>query len=175
MMSIRAGRVEDCDALGLVTVTASHSAFIGAIPEECIDFSWTPAVSAAGWRENFHDYTDREQLFDVVELDGRIRAFVWVKPWADMPGYDASVQGLYVLPTWQRRGIGLALLRHAVSELQRRGAQTLEIGCVRENPSCGFYRHLGGVEIGRRPIRVDAFETEEILFGWRDLSELIAT
>ena len=49
-------------------------------------------MSAAGWHENFHDCTDRKQLFDMAELDGRIRAFVWAKPWADTRGYDASAR-----------------------------------------------------------------------------------
>jgi GNAT superfamily N-acetyltransferase len=172
-LQIRPAAVEDCDAIGLVTVTASHSTFIGAIPEESLDFSWTPEVSAANWRREFGTFTDRGQLFDVA-LDGdRIIAFVWAIPWADSDGYDASVRGLYVLPTCQRRGIGQRLLQHAASILHDAGARSLEIGCIRENPSCGFYRHLGGVEIGRHAAKVDAWDTEEILFGWSDIQILI--
>ncbi len=59
------------------------------------------------------------------------------------------------------------------SELHRHKARSLEIGCIKENPNCDFYRHMGGVEIGRRNAQVDLFESEEILFGWPDLSVLI--
>ncbi len=170
---MRDARIEDCDALGLVTVTASHSAFIGAVPEEYLDFSWTPEVSAAGWREGFATNTDRNQGFHVAEIEGRLIGFVWTKPWADTVGYDSSVQGLYVLPTRQGQGIGRRLLAYASSELHRHKARSLEVGCIKENPSCEFYRHLGGVEIGRRKAQIDLFDTEEILFGWPDLSVLI--
>jgi ribosomal protein S18 acetylase RimI-like enzyme len=169
----RDARIEDCDALGLITVSASHSTFIGHIPEECLDFSWTPAQSARGWRDSFPTNTDRGQTFRVLERGDRVIGFVWAAPWADSEGYDGSIQGLYVLPTRQRQGLGRKLLRDAVRRLQRGGARSVEIGCVRENPSCGFYRHLGGIEIGRRPVKVDAFQTEEILFGWPDLSSLL--
>ena len=169
---MRDARIEDCKAIGLVTVTASHSAFIGAVPEEFLDFSWTPEISAAGWRDGFATNTDRNQAFHVAELEGRLIGFVWTKPWADTVGYDSCVKGLYVLPTCQGQGIGRRLLTYATSELYRRKARSLEIGCIKENPSCGFYRHMDGVEIGRRNAKVDLFETEEILFGWPDLSVL---
>jgi L-amino acid N-acyltransferase YncA len=172
-MRIREAHLDDCEAIGLITVAASHATFIGAIPEEHIDFSWTPAQSAAGWRRSFAGNTDRGQQVRVAERAGRIVGFVWSAPWADSPGYDASIRGLYVLPTCQGQGIGRALLRDAAQALYRDGARSLEIGCVRENPSCAFYRHLGGVAIGRRPARVDALDTEEILFGWSDLAALV--
>ncbi len=98
--------------------------------------------------------------------------FVWTKPWAETQGFEACIQGLYVLPTLHRRGIGRQLINFAVIELMKLNKQKLEIGCVVENPSCDFYRHLGGVEVGRRPAKVDDYDTEEILFGWQDISAL---
>jgi GNAT superfamily N-acetyltransferase len=171
--SIRDAQVADCDRLGLITVSASHSAFVGAIPEASLDFSWTPEQSAKGWRTSFARYTDRSQAFRVLESCGEVIGFAWSAPWADIEGYDASVRGLYVLPTCQRQGFGRLLLSDAAMILQRHGARSVEIGCVKENPNCGFYLSLGGIEVGRRPARVDAFQTEEILFGWPDISVLM--
>ena len=171
--SIRDVQVQDCDRLGLITVSASHSAFVGSIPEENLDFSWTPEQSAKVWRESFAENTARGQAFRVLESRHRVVGFSWSAPWADTEGYDASVRGLYVLPTCQRKGFGRLLVSDAATILHREGARSVEIGCVRENPSCDFYRHLGGVEVGRRPVRVDAFQTEEILFGWPDIAVLL--
>jgi L-amino acid N-acyltransferase YncA len=172
-MHIRNATEDDCDAIGLITVSASHSAFIGAVPEELLDFAWTPEQSAANWRAGFTTFLDRGQSFQVAESNDRVIGFVWAKPWADTAGYDCCVQGLYVLPTCQRQGVGRRLLSHVAAELHKNNKQSLEIGCVKENPSCNFYRHLGGVEIGARPVKVDSYETSEILFGWPDLSILI--
>jgi L-amino acid N-acyltransferase YncA len=173
VVQYRPASIDDCDSIGLVTVSASHSAFIGAIPEEAIDFAWTPAMSAANWRKDFAGFTDRDQSFDLAEDDGVVLGFVWASPWAYTDGFDASIRALYVRPTAQRKGIGYGLLTKAVSAMRRLGAGNLEIGCVRENPSCGFYRRFGGEEIARRPVTVDRFETEEILFGWTDLATLM--
>lgn len=172
-MRIREAEIEDCGALGLITVSAAFSAFLGAVPEEDLDFGWTPEASAANWRTGFSELVDRGQDFDVMEDAGRVIAFVWAQPWARLPAFDACIRGLYVLPTRQKNGHGRALVQHAAAKLHERGQRSLEIGCVKENPSCGFYRRLGGREVGRMPVRVDRYETEEILFGWADLTELI--
>lgn len=103
---IRDAQIEDCDQIGLITVSASHSAFVGSIPEQSLDFSWTPEQSAKGWRESFADNTDRGQVFRVVESQSQVIGFAWSAPWAETKGYDASVRGLYVLPTCQRKGLG---------------------------------------------------------------------
>jgi GNAT superfamily N-acetyltransferase len=173
LMKVPDAAPRDSDALGLVTVSASNSAFVGAIPEELYDFGWTPEASATGWRDTFDANTDRGQHFLVLEAEERVVGFLWLKPWAEFESsYGGEVQALYVLPTWQGRGVGRTLLGHAMRLLRAGGKDSVEIGCIRENPNCDFYRHLGGVEIGRRPNRVDRFETEELFFGWRDLGLL---
>ena len=174
MLHIRDATIEDCEQFGLITVTASHSVFIGVIPEELLDFSWTPETSATNWRNTFSENTNRDQKFFVAESEDRLLGFVWSKPWAEAAEFDATIQALYVLPTMQRRGIGRSLISFAVVELLKLGMQSLQIGCVKENPSCDFYRQLGGVEFSRKPVQIDAFETDEILFGWSNLSSLKA-
>jgi L-amino acid N-acyltransferase YncA len=172
-MRIRAATVDDCDALGLVIVTASWSTFLGRIPERDFDFSWTPEVSAANWRESFNDTTEPWQHFYVAEQDDQVVGFVWAEAGAVCEGLEWRVGALYILPSQQRKGTGRALLSHVARELSASGVNSLEIGCVKENPSCGFYQHLGGIEMGRRPNSVDKYQTEEILFGWRNIKDLI--
>jgi GNAT superfamily N-acetyltransferase len=172
-MQIRPTTIDDCDALGLVIVTASWSTFLGQIPEQYFDFSWTPQVSAANWRESFNENPGPGELFYVAEQDGQVVGFIRAEAGADCPGLEWSVRALYVLPSHQGQGVGRALLSHIVRELAAAGVGSLEIGCVKENPSCGFYRHLGGVEMGRRPNTVDNYQTEEILFGWLNIKDLI--
>ena len=87
--------------------------------------------------------------------------------------FEKAVGALYVRPTFQRRGIGRALLSTAAKESIEQGAHTFLIGCIRENPSCGFYTHLGGVEIYRVPRNVDRYKTEGIFFGYSDIARLV--
>ncbi len=172
MISIREAALRDCDGIGRVTVAAALATFVDAIPAEHLDLSWTPEQSAAGWRTTLADPSLDRSLFLVAEHQNQIVGFVWAERRADSDGFDGSVRGLYVLPAQQGLGTGRYLFRCAVERLREVGATSLEVGCVQENPSCGFYRRLGGREIGRRPAKVDEYPTEEILFGWPDLEFL---
>lgn len=170
---IRPATTEDSDALGLITVSASLRAFIGRLPEESLELGWRPQDSAAGWRATL-EQLPVDQFVLVAEIDGRVVGFVW-SGLTDAAG-EGQIKGLYVLPTLHGQGIGRGLLAYAVDRLEEHATVTsLLIGCVRENPSCGFYRHLGGVEAFRRPATVDDFQTEEIVFSWSDLSALRCT
>jgi len=114
-----------------------------------------------------------DEFLTVADVDDGVPGFVWAGTKTGRDDFVRSVRGLYVLPTMERRGIGRVLLRHAAARLEAEGAESVLIGCVRENPSCGFYRHLGGVEVLRRPQRVDRFDTEEVFFGWEHLDRLL--
>lgn len=172
-LSIRPARIDDCDDLGLVIVTASMSAFLGRVPEQDLDYSWTPQVSAANWKRDFESISESGALFYVAECEGRVIGYVLAKRADDPRDFEWNVSALYVLPSMQRRGVGRELLSHLARELHRRGVRTLQIGCVKENPSCGFYQRLGGIEVGRRSAMVDRYQTEEILFGWNDIAVLM--
>ena len=168
---IRAATLDDAAEIGLVTVSASLASFLGQVPEEDLDFGWTTSDSARGWHRTIASLP-ADEFLDVAVSEGQLAGFVWASTTTGRSDFTSEVRGLYVRPTKQRRGVGRALLAHAATRLAVAGASSVLIGCVRENPSCAFYRHLAGVEVQRRPQRVDRFETEEILFGWSDLDLL---
>jgi ribosomal protein S18 acetylase RimI-like enzyme len=52
-----------------------------------------------------------------------------------LTGDVGEVAGLRVRATWRRRGLGLALLRHAFGEFHRRGARTARLSVDAESPT----------------------------------------
>ena len=61
------------------------------------------------------------------------------------PG-GAEIEGLWITPTHMRRGIGAALMAHAVDEAGRQGARYLRI--VADPYAVAFYEKLGARHIG---------------------------
>ncbi len=170
---MRTATLDDCGALGLITVSASLATFLGQIPEVLLDLTWTPAESAAGWRRTL-DELPGSDLFEVYEdAEFGVIGFVWAGQSERVPG-AGEIRGLYVLPTQQTRGVGQQLLVHAARRLHSRSLDALVVGCIRENPSCDFYRHLGGVDLFTRPNKVDEFQTEEIFFIWPNITSLLS-
>lgn len=58
----------------------------------------------------------------------------------------AEIEGLWILPAHMRRGIGAALMAHAVDEARRQGARYLRI--VADPYAVAFYERLGARHVG---------------------------
>lgn len=84
-------------------------------------------------------YLDSVRLACLRDAEGQIAGFV---------GTDGEkVEMLFVDPTQHGRGIGRALMEHALEQ----GARTVDVN--EQNPQAvGFYRHLGFVQYGRSAV-----------------------
>ena len=56
---------------------------------------------------------------------------------------DASIWALFLLPEWEGRGVGRALLRAAVDWLHAQGHATIRLSTSPGTRAEGFYEHLG--------------------------------
>ena len=54
---------------------------------------------------------------------------------AAAPSRRGWVRGLGVRPGWRKRGLGLALLRHAYGEMYRRGIRKVELSVDADSPT----------------------------------------
>lgn len=54
-----------------------------------------------------------------------------------------ELYALYVLAEYHGAGLGRGLVDACCAELAARGFRQVVIGCLRDNPSRGFYEHLG--------------------------------
>ncbi len=81
-----------------------------------------------------------DDLLFVAEVDDRIVGSV-------MAGYDGHrgwIYSLAVLQQFQRQGIGSALVKHAETELEKRGCPKMNLQVNNDNESVvAFYRRLG--------------------------------
>jgi len=175
-MTRRDGSIDDADDMGITIVSASFSTFLGHIPEEDLDLTWTPKQSADNWRAYLSD--EERPLgadFFVADIDGTVIGFIMSGADTGRVDFEKSVGALYVRPSFQSMGISRALLSTAAKVSIDKGVNTFLIGCIRENPSCDFHTHLGGKEIYRLPRNVDRYQTEEIFFGYSDISRFLSS
>lgn len=75
----------------------------------------------------------------VLELDGAIAGFAAILPRADG---DSELDGLFVEPSMQRRGVGRRLIDHCADEARSKGSSALHVvgnaHAKRFYLSCGF-------------------------------------
>ena len=58
-----------------------------------------------------------------------------------------EIQSLYVLKEYQGQGLGRSLIEEGKKLLKHQGYKEMIIECLKENPSCLFYKVMGGKEI----------------------------
>ncbi|MCH7342561.1 GNAT family N-acetyltransferase [Pelomonas sp. CA6] len=131
---------------------AQESAALGAVAYAAKAFWGYSAAQLEAWREGL---TPSPASIDagwtfVAEVDGRIAGFYQVHADARPP----ELEHLWVHPQFMRRGLGRALLRHAIEALRRHGAHELAID---SDPNAEpFYRACGAVRVAEIPAPTEA-------------------
>ena len=103
----------------------------------------------------------------IVALDGdKIVGFVF---YAKVQGdyYDnAEIREIYVVPEYQRKGIGRKLFDEAVKELKKLKYNSFIVSCPIHNKSMEFFIHLGGIKKGNHTEKMygHSFTCEIIYF-----------
>jgi predicted GH43/DUF377 family glycosyl hydrolase len=80
---------------------------------------------------------------------------------------------LYMLPEYQRQGIGRKLIQTGVRELRRSGVTNLLIFALSENPFRKFYEMLGGMPVRTITREIGGKLFKETGYGWEDSSLLL--
>lgn len=81
----------------------------------------------------------------LLEVGGRSQGMMSIGV-SGTEGYtDAGeINALYLLEEVKKQGYGRLLFERAVRELKDMGFNKMVVTCLQENPSNGFYRHMGG-------------------------------
>ena len=86
-----------------------------------------------------------------------------------------EIHTLYVLPDFQERGIGRQLLAAAFAALVERRYRCGFVWALRDNHARYFYERVGGKIIAERQERMWGFMTDQVCYGWPDLTQVTAT
>lgn len=79
-------------------------------------------------------------------------------------GETAEIEIFYILPEYQRRGIGRLLFKAAMAELRALGCRHLTVWTLKSAPSVRFYQKIGGQLSGR--IKVWKYDLKTVELIW---------
>jgi ribosomal protein S18 acetylase RimI-like enzyme len=179
--SIRVAREADAPAIAAVHVDAWRETYAGVVPDHVLSGLsvnrrtevWTRIISNP---EAFNSST----VF-VAEREGVVAGFgccgLQRTENLNAQGYDGEISSIYLLRSFQRCGLGLALMSAMGQELRRRQLQAASLWVLRDNQkACRFYERLGGDIVGdKKDIHEEGVVFVEVAYGWRDLGALVQT
>jgi len=173
-MRIRTASENDALAIGRVHVETWRSAYRDIVPSAYLD-SLLPEERAVLWRTVLLDPSGaRFVLVATDEGDGLI-GFAAGGPERSAELKDrGELYALYVLPSHQRRGLGLALVQAVATRLASGGMLSMLLWVLEANaPARRFYGKLGGSVVRDRPIDVGGVTLTEVAYGWPRLGVLL--
>ncbi len=169
MLTIRPAGAEDAASIANVHIKTWRATYTGIIPKAYMD-GLTLQSRAINWAR-IMEHGGKELVVLVSENDeGEIVGFVSGSPIRSVvPGHEAEISSLYILPGYQRGGHGRRLFMAASNRLAQQGLQGLAVWVLKDNPATGFYKHLGGEVVSSRSIRYAGAELDEVAYGWADI------
>lgn len=119
-----------------------------------------------------YDENNKDTL--VLEIDKNLIGFVRYGSSEDMlyPN-TGEIFALYILSKYQGQGYGKKLVQKAVEELIKLKHTNMVIGCIKENPSNEFYKHLGGIQKSQRLIQKTGDNLVENIYYFKDIKNLL--
>lgn len=174
--TLRRATSGDASAIAGVQVASWHTTYRGLVADETLD-----GLSVAVRTERWRDILAREGRVTFVaeaELDGGrgIVGFVEGGPnrilRPPLDAFSGEMNGLYLLASHQRLGLGRRLVRALAAALVELGHSSMLVWVLETNPARAFYERLGGRLVGAHEIEIDGRTYPDVAYGWDDLASL---
>jgi GNAT superfamily N-acetyltransferase len=172
-LDIREAALADVAAIAKVHVDSWRTTYAGIVPEDHLA-KQSYRRREQIWRNNLAKRADHEFVYVAEDASGEVVGFAAGGPErAGDPVHRGEIYAIYVLKTFQRRGIGRQLSEAIAQRLLQTGYDSMLIWVLAKNPSRGFYERLGGELVSEKPIEIGAAKLTEVAYGWKDLRLLV--
>lgn len=172
-VKIRKVRISDAEKIARVNVDTWRSTYTGLIDKKTLDnLSYSDKFD--GWRNKIESLDNRTTIF-IAELDGELVGFALASQDQQernirSVNYKGELMAIYVSDKFQRKGIGIRLVRRIVDYFIDNNVNSMCVWTIKNNPFYKFYTKLGAEPFDSKPHLIDQKEYTLIGYGWKDLS-----
>ena len=171
-MQIRLAQLSDAGGIARVHVDTWRASYRGIIPDAHLD-SLSYEQREQRWRDNFAGFGPDVFMYVATDDDSRVIGFAGGGPErGGDPTYKGELYALYLLQSYQRRGIGRGLTRAVARHLAKQDRSSMLAWVLAQNPSRKFYEALGGQYLYEKPVTIGSAELMKVAYGWLDLDVL---
>jgi ribosomal protein S18 acetylase RimI-like enzyme len=174
---IRTASVDDAPMLASMHVASWRETYVGILPDAML------AALSVESRATMWDQVMRQPaspgstVVHLAELDRKLVGFgscgTQRTENLKAKGFGGEISAIYVLRTFQRKGIGARLLRTMASDLVDRALTAASLWVLKDNPVARRFYERNGAQVidEREDVRNDAVLVE-LAYGWADLTQL---
>ncbi|WP_106498125.1 GNAT family N-acetyltransferase [Lentibacillus sp. Marseille-P4043] len=174
MYSIRRAVFADAEAIANIHVRSWKNTYTDLVDEK--DLSNITYENRKTLWETVLRMQKKEQCTFVISNDVDVIGFVSGGPERTKRfQYDSEIYTIYLLPGYQRKGLGAKLLRVFAEEMKEHGYESLLVWVLTQNPSSRFYERYRAKPVGEEETTIGEGTYQETAYGWESIDELLAT
>ncbi|MGE7759946.1 N-acetyltransferase family protein [Peribacillus sp. NPDC097895] len=170
-MNIRKATENDVNGIAHVHINSWQTTYTGILPNQYLS-SLNIEARKKNWKRNLkmlHSAT-----FVAENAKGEIIGFAAGGPeQTHEPLIQGEVYAIYILKEYQRQGLGRKMIKAVIHELMKMEHKNLIIWALKDNPSCGFYKALGGRVIAEKTVKMAGIKLIEVGYGWEDIQDIL--
>jgi GNAT superfamily N-acetyltransferase len=180
-MNFRLATIEDVPGIIKVSIDTWRTAYQDIFPADYLN-SLSYEESEEKWRKRFIN-PERNIFFYIAETDAKeivgfvLGDFEQYDLTLKIPGirkYVGELRAIYVLKEYQRRGIGVKLVKMVVERLLEKDINSMIVWVLKDNPNSKFYEILGGIYAGQKMFEKVGVESVAIAYGWDDICQILS-
>lgn len=172
MFFIRRARLEDAEAIADIHVKSWKNTYVDLLDEK--DLSNMTFENRKVLWETKLKVKKKEQCTFVMYNEEEIVGFVSGGPERTKRfNYESEIYTIYLLPKYQKKGLGARLLKVFAEEMKREGYQSLLVWILKKNPSSRFYERYDAQPVGEEETSIREGTYQETAYGWGDLDDLL--
>ncbi|HEY1197845.1 MAG TPA: GNAT family N-acetyltransferase [Thermoplasmata archaeon] len=175
-VNVRSAVLADLHGMARVHVNGWKTTYRGMVPDELLDRLTGEGDIARGFGSGLKERRPGAEQFVALtppeEIVGYAHACPNREPDSDFTG---ELEAIYVLKSYQGRGVGTVLVREVARHLVNTGKTSMIAWVLPQNPYRRFYERLGGALVGKRvsqPHRLGVGPMPEVGYGWKDIRGL---
>lgn len=164
---VREATVADCPAVARAHVRSWQESFAGIMPQSFLD-KMSVEKRARAFESRFPDDSYRMYVAE-VSGPGVVGFADCGEPREHVKGYEGELYAMYLLPEFQRKGLGTRLFNLCVRFLIESGKSSMYLLALEISPYRTFYEKMGGRNIGRKQLEIEGVMYDEVVYGWESL------
>lgn len=172
MYSVRKAVYTDAEAIANIHVVSWKHVYTDLVDEKDLS-NMTYDNRKTLWQTVLK--MQKKQQWTFVLLDGETTAgFISGGPErTERFGFDGEIYNIYLLPEYQRQGLGGMLLKRFTEEIQKHGCKSLLVWVLTQNPASRFYERFDAKPVGRELTTIGEGSYQETAYGWKNIDRLL--
>lgn len=172
-ITFRDGSADDIPAISEAYIRSVHGSYTGVLPAEYLDgLSVESRGKVFAERRNDNEGHSYSLLIAEDEAAGVVGFVDYAYRESGNFDHDGRIFSFYVVPEFQRRGIGGLLFRTCLRRMRNEEYRSACLDTFEANPYRAFYEKMGGRVIGAEGHELNGQRLPTVVYGWEDLTEV---